>query len=211
MEHTVDSPRPGEMKCAVLMACARLLMYPDTSGLQPELREVKEGLLNLGFRESSAVITTLDRVLSRDPLELAEEYVSTFDLSEGTTLHLTAHEFGDSRERGPALLQLAQMYRVVGLAPYDDQLSDYLPQLLEMLVVAIDDGADTDLRDELESRVAKACRKIRNQLGDGVYRDVFAVLVETLSTSDADDGQVPLPVPSDEEEGKNMPYPLHYE
>ena len=198
-----------EAKCAIIMACARMLAYPDTPDFATSLKETQQGLFELGFDPGHALFTALRTMLSRDPVELAADYVSTFDLSEGTSLHLTAHELGDSRERGPALLELAQMYRIVGLVHEDDQLSDYLPYLLEMLTVAIDEHVDATLQDELETRIAKVCRKVRDQLDDSVYRDVFAVLTATLVTSIADGGEVPSAPSYDDEE--NMPYPLQYE
>lgn len=39
-------------------------------------------------------------------LELQEHYVETFDYKDKTGLYLTAHELGDSRKRGAALIKL---------------------------------------------------------------------------------------------------------
>lgn len=210
MDQPTASLDTAQMKCALLMACSRMLMYPDRILFKAELSEVKDGLIRGGAQRSSAVMTALETLLSGDPIELAETYVSTFDLSEGTTLHLTAHEFGDTRERGPALLELAQMYRVLGLVHEDEQLPDYLPQLLEMLVVAIDEQVDAALQDELETRLAKVCVKIRDLLEDGAYQDVFTVLVDTLREPEVGSEETTaVATPGDDEE--DMPYPLHYD
>ena len=40
-----------------------------------------------------------------------------FDRGRGTSLHLFEHVHGDSRERGPAMIDLAQTYEKAGLYP----------------------------------------------------------------------------------------------
>jgi nitrate reductase delta subunit len=62
--------------------------------------------------------------------EVRAAYTDTFDLRRTTTLDLTFYEFGDTRERGQALLELRQRYRAAGVDPDPAQLPDYLPALL---------------------------------------------------------------------------------
>ena len=67
-----------------------------------------------------------------DPFEAEARYVETFDRGRATSLHLFEHVHGDSRERGPALVDLQQTYERSGLAfVADGELPDHLTVVLE--------------------------------------------------------------------------------
>ena len=221
-------PATDDVRSAVLAACVRMLSYPDHPGFARELEEVRHGLAALGVREDGDLPRAAERLLASDSLELAEEYVACFDLNWKTTLHLTAQENGDERERGAALLELAHLFRAAGYVPADEQLADYLPQLLELLAVLQERHP---VLDELEVRIARMCRRVCGELPvDSVYRSVFSALIDILPDASG------TPAPSDgpstvadavtadavtadtvaadaavEEDPEDMPYPLHYE
>ena len=73
----------------------------------------------------------LVRLLRADPLDGEAEYVQLFDRGRGTSLHLFEHVHGDSRDRGPAMIDLAQTYEKAGLLLAPGELPDYLPAVLE--------------------------------------------------------------------------------
>ncbi|MCU0814653.1 MAG: nitrate reductase molybdenum cofactor assembly chaperone, partial [Burkholderiaceae bacterium] len=54
-----------------------------------------------------------------------------FDRGRRTSLHLFEHVHGDSRDRGQAMIDLAQTYERAGLVLADGELPDYLPIVLE--------------------------------------------------------------------------------
>ena len=60
-------------------------------------------------------------------------YVELFDRGRATSLHLFEHVHGDSRDRGPAMIDLAQTYEKAGLFLAPDELPDYLPVVLEFV------------------------------------------------------------------------------
>jgi nitrate reductase delta subunit len=64
-------------------------------------------------------------------LALQQHYVQTFDLTPEHSLHLTHHVYGESRERGPALVDLTEHYRAYGFEVVEGELPDYLPLVLE--------------------------------------------------------------------------------
>ena len=64
-----------------------------------------------------------------------QRYVADFDLCGSTSLHLTYHRFGDSRERGRALIALKRLLREAGWELQRWELPDYLPLLLELAAV----------------------------------------------------------------------------
>ena len=122
-----------------LRALARLLSYPDATlrGHLPEL----SAALRTEAALSTARLDELDdliRWLSGSSLEsgrlAAEEaYVEVFDRGRATSLQLFEHVHGDSRERGPAMIDLAQTYEKAGLFLRPDEMPDYLPVVLEFV------------------------------------------------------------------------------
>ena len=56
-----------------------------------------------------------------------------FDRGRATSLHLFEHVHGDSRDRGPAMIDLAQTYEKAGLYLAAGELPDYLPAVLEFV------------------------------------------------------------------------------
>lgn len=180
-----------------------LLSYPghDFPGWLAEAERLAEETADA---EVSAAVAALRAV---SLAELARCYVATFDMQETTTLYLTAHELGDSRERGVALLRLHAMLRAAGLEPVRGELPDYLPLLLEFLVEK-PAGMPTE---ELERRLSTVCRAIAARLETThPYRPLFALVAACLPAQDTD--AVPLsPVRDPDAESDALPYPLVYE
>lgn len=118
-----------------LRVLARLLSYPDAE-LRDHLGEMqaalaKEQALSKARRaELDALIRSL---ATRDPLLVEADYVQLFDRGRSTSLHLFEHVHGDSRDRGPAMIDLAQTYEKAGLYLAEGELPDYLPVVLEFV------------------------------------------------------------------------------
>ena len=72
----------------------------------------------------------MDRLLT-DGLDAEAVYVDLFDRGRGTALHLFEHVHGDSRDRGPAMVDLVQTYEAAGLLLEPTELPDHLTVLLE--------------------------------------------------------------------------------
>jgi len=68
-----------------------------------------------------------------DLMDAQERYVGLFDRNRSLSLHLYEHIHGESRDRGQAMVQLAELYRLHGLAIGAAELPDYLPLFLEFL------------------------------------------------------------------------------
>jgi len=118
-----------------LRVLAALLSYPDDRMRAdlPEMRAIlrREGALS---RERLAELEVLGGALAgADPMESEANYVELFDRGRGTSLHLFEHVHGDSRERGPAMIDLAQTYEKAGLYLAPGELPDYLPAVLEFV------------------------------------------------------------------------------
>ena len=130
MSFFASSPPQARLTLRVL---AHLLRYPDaafrahTAELQQALRT--EAALPVA---RLAELDALLRHLSTQPaLDVESEYVELFDRGRRTALHLFEHVHGDSRDRGPAMVDLIQTYEKAGLYLGPDELPDYLPVVLE--------------------------------------------------------------------------------
>jgi nitrate reductase delta subunit len=129
---TLISARPLAKTLRVLSA---LLGYPDAQLRRylPEMRGLvhsEDALSTTRRDEIDALIAALE---SADPLQAESDYVDLFDRGRGTSLHLFEHVHGDSRERGPAMIDLGQTYAKAGLVLADGELPDYLPAVLEFV------------------------------------------------------------------------------
>ena len=65
------------------------------------------------------LLRLLAHLSKRDPLDLEEEHVALFDRTRSLSLNLFEHVHGDSRERGPAMVELNGIYQAAGLLPRD--------------------------------------------------------------------------------------------
>jgi nitrate reductase delta subunit len=116
-----------------LRVLARLLGYPDAElrGHLADLRGAlhqERALPPQRLAELDALIDTLAR---KPALEAEADYVELFDRGRSTSLHLFEHVHGDSRDRGPAMIDLAQTYEKAGMYLADGELPDFLPVVLE--------------------------------------------------------------------------------
>lgn len=116
-----------------LRVLARLLGYPDAElrrNLAP-LRDALHGeraLSQQRLAELDALISLLERA---EAFEVEADYVQLFDRGRATSLHLFEHVHGDSRDRGPAMIDLAQTYEKAGLFLAEGEMPDFLPVVLE--------------------------------------------------------------------------------
>ena len=116
-----------------LRALAWLLRYPDAE-LRAAAGEIGAALHDEGALAAGrlAELDALVRRLAAAPgLRVEAEYVELFDRGRRTALHLFEHVHGDSRDRGPAMVDLAQTYDRAGLQFLPGELPDYLPVVLE--------------------------------------------------------------------------------
>ena len=118
-----------------LRVLAALLGYPtaEMRGHLLEMRELLHGERAISPSRLSEIDALMQTLLRTDPLELEAEYVALFDRGRATSLHLFEHVHGDSRDRGPAMIDLGQTYDKAGLILAEGELPDYLPAVLEFV------------------------------------------------------------------------------
>ena len=118
-----------------LRVLAALLAYPDHEmrGYLGEMRAILRGEHVLSAERMQEIDALIDSLVTADPLEAEAGYVELFDRGRATSLHLFEHVHGDSRDRGPAMIDLAQTYEKAGLYLAPGELPDYLPAVLEFV------------------------------------------------------------------------------
>ena len=112
---------------------AALLRYPDAAfrAALPELRTALADEAGLPRQRLAELDALLRQLQAMDPFEAESRFVDTFDRGRATSLHLFEHVHGDSRDRGPAMVDLGQMYERAGLLLDGDELPDHLSVVLE--------------------------------------------------------------------------------
>ena len=126
------STRPPVMARS-LRALGRLLGYPDAElrAHLPPLREALHAEAALGPARLAELDLLLNQLAQQDPLDSEADYVQLFDSGRRTALHLFEHVHGDSRDRGPAMIDLVQTYEKAGLYLGPEELPDHLGVVLE--------------------------------------------------------------------------------
>jgi nitrate reductase delta subunit len=145
---------------------SRLLDYPDAE-LMASLPEIINQLKQdptVTEHELDAVMQLISWMQLHDLTGLQGDYVQTFDMTPEHDLHLTHHLFGDDRGRGPALIDLSEYYKGMGLELEEGEIPDYLPLILEFVSTL----------DEMQARIF---------LGDAAK--VLKVLAENLEKKDS--------------------------
>ncbi len=152
-----------------------LLCYPseELQSATGELKQVlrAEGLVPRG--QLTRLEALIDEFRDRDIYDLQERYTLLFDRTRSLSLHLFEHVHGESRDRGQAMVDLAQHYERNGFAVSSRELPDYLPLFLEFLsVIAVDEALQ--LLDDPIEIIAALDERLRKRRSP--YRVVFQTL-----------------------------------
>ncbi len=159
-----------------LKAISALLSYPTA-----ELQDAKDELIAalqqgdlLPAGSIAQMSALIDQIAAGDLYELQEIYVGLFDRSRTLSLNLFEHVHGDSRDRGPAMVDLVENYRAAGFEPASTELPDHIPVLLEFLAMRPIDEAREILADAAHILEALQTRLTRRE---SIYAPVFAALL----------------------------------
>ena len=159
-----------------LRAMGALLTYPGPE-LRAALPEIASGLagarhLPRASRERLAHLVAW--MLATDGLDLEGAYVAQFDRGRATSLNLFEHVHGDTRDRGPAMVELKEIYARAGFGLATRELPDFLPVVLEYL--------SCRGRDEARAMLGDCAHVLRNvgetlRRRDSAYAAVFDALL----------------------------------
>jgi nitrate reductase delta subunit len=165
-------------------ALGALLDYP-TADLHAALDEIEQALAEeraIPAADLDGVRALIDRLRRGDIMDLQEYWIGLFDRSKRLALHLYEHSYGESRDRGQAMVNLALTYRMNGFELAASEMPDYLPLFLEFLSMIPEVHARRYLTDALE--IIEALR-IRLEERDSTYAALLGALV-TLASREAD-------------------------
>jgi nitrate reductase delta subunit len=116
-------------------ALSMLLSYPsdDLKLVTGEVADVLKDEGVLSQKAQQAIRPLLADMEQLGLYDLQELYVLLFDRSRTLSLNLFEHVHGESRDRGPAMVDLLETYRAGGFELVSTELPDHLPILLEYL------------------------------------------------------------------------------
>ncbi len=116
-----------------LRVLAHLLSYPDAELVahRDELGEILGAENAFSPEVWNGLKALLQWLGSADCYEVEEAYVECFDRGRSSSLHLFEHVHGDSRDRGQAMVDLLDTYRLGGMVLATRELPDHLAVLLE--------------------------------------------------------------------------------
>ncbi len=181
-------------------ALSALLSYPSDELQQAagEIAQVLEGEALLPPHAVAAIRPLIEEIETGDLYDLQERYVLLFDRSRTLSLNLFEHIHGESRDRGPAMVDLLETYRAGGYELASTELPDHLPILLEYMSTRSGDEAMALLRDAGHIIAALAERLERRESS---YAPVLRGLAE-LAGIDAENQLVAdlLTAPDDDPE-----------
>lgn len=120
----------ARQRAVVHRVAGLVLDYPDEA-LIARLPDLRTAVATLPDPARSALGGVLDHLGGTPLSRLAADYVETFDLRRRACLYLTYYGYGDTRQRGVALLSFKRAYRKAGLLLSDEELPDHLCVLLE--------------------------------------------------------------------------------
>lgn len=128
-----------------------LLEYPDRELIDnlPAIHKLLDESVDADAEEKEALRQFVTWLGNGDLTETQAAYVKTFDMTPEHSLHLTHHLFGDDndRNRGPALIDLGELYKDYGVKTVTNELPDYLPLILEFVAMLDEDEGREFLSD----------------------------------------------------------------
>jgi nitrate reductase delta subunit len=153
-----------------------LMSYPKPEWVAhlDECKLVLEEEKLLPKKHLKAVVAFIEMLKSADIYSVQEEYVATFDRGRSHCLHLFEHIYGESRDRGQAMVNLIEAYEEKGLFIDHAELPDYIPLFLEFLSLSSADEAVTLLGEPIDIVATIAARL---QERDSSWAALFTAVV----------------------------------
>lgn len=167
-----------------------LLSYPKEDLIRhlDDLMRVMELEKLLPARNLKKIKAFAEELKAGDIYETQENYVELFDRGRAHCLQLFEHIHGESRDRGMAMVNLAEAYGQKGLYVATGELPDYLPLFLEFLSLCPGDEAMDFLGDPINV-IATIGVKLKKR--GASYAVVFEAL-EALSKVKPDQAMIAL-------------------
>jgi nitrate reductase delta subunit len=139
-----------------------LLSYPEQELFDalPHFATALDAEGMLSEADWRAVRDFIEDLAAMPLLDAQERYVALFDRNRSLSLHIYEHVHGESRDRGQAMVRLANLYRLHEMHVTARELPDYLPLFLEFLSIVPERAARSLLADAAHV-VAALTEKLR--------------------------------------------------
>jgi nitrate reductase delta subunit len=167
-------------------ALAYLLTYPtpDLQRLAPQVMALIEAEAMVPKTLRKALGRLVAEITGGDIYNLQEAYTELFDRTRSLSLNLYEHVHGESRDRGEAMVALAELYRAHDLHLSANELPDFLPVFLEFLST-LPDAQAASLLGEATHVLDAMGERLRSR--GSAYRAIFGALGK-LASQAADPG-----------------------
>ena len=159
-----------------LQLISRLLDYPDDAFFE-HLTE----LMHFALQSDDVTPAMREKLVCfiahyefSDPLEWQSEYDGLFERGRSVSLHIFEHIYGESRDRGQAMVELLKQYRSAGLELAERELPDYLPTYLEFC--ATQESAAREWLQEISHVLALLAARLRDK--GSAYAELLDALVD---------------------------------
>lgn len=166
-----------------LQLISRLLDYPDDMLAEnlPDLthRVAQAGEVDAEVRDH--ILQFIEHYEQRQLLDWQSEYDGLFERGRSVSLHIFEHIYGESRDRGQAMVELLKQYRSAGLELAERELPDYLPTYLEFC--ATQESGALEWLEEISHVLALLAARLQEK--DSAYAHLFEALL-ALSGVDVD-------------------------
>lgn len=160
-----------------LRALALLLRYPDAQLRErlPALVAAIDDERALKPARRNEIRHLAHQMHEADAIEVETRYVELFDRGRSTSLHLFEHVHGDSRDRGPAMIDLMKTYENAGLYLKANELPDHLCVVLEFASIQ-PPAVAREFLGEMAHILAAVFSALRQR--DSAYASLVAAVIE---------------------------------
>ncbi|MFS0862909.1 nitrate reductase molybdenum cofactor assembly chaperone [Fredinandcohnia sp. 179-A 10B2 NHS] len=194
---------------AIAVIMSRVLDYP-TQELLEGYQDIEEFVTEQvsSIRMRNEILERVKPLFEYSLLDLQQLYVDTFDYKDKTGLYLTAHELGDSRKRGAALIKLQKLICEAGFEYEGQEIVDYIPMLLELLAHA----PEGENFERLSRRLAFAIHRILKHLPESnPYQRAVDLLMMFVFEAPETEEILILENEREEADLEELPYPMMYQ
>lgn len=178
---TESVPLTDRERTVTHMAASVLLDYPSVErrAQYETVRAAVVDTLTGAIRDDFE--TFFDATDALGQHELEAHFAATFDLKRKCCPYLSYYATGDTRNRGMALVRFSEAYRAAGWQPFEDELPDYLPMVLEFSAVS-----DSPIAGQLLASHRDGIEVLRAALETfaSPYRHVVAAVCRSLPELD---------------------------
>lgn len=183
-------------------ALAHLLTYPtpDLQRLAPQALAFIEAEALVPKTIRKALARLVDQIVGGDIYELQEGYTELFDRTRSLSLNLYEHVHGESRDRGEAMVALAELYRAHDLHLSANELPDFLPVFLEFLST-LPDAQAASLLGEATHVLDAMGERLKSR--GSAYRAIFGALGK-LASQAADPGALAALLSEPDEDSNDL-------